>query len=205
MSPVQPTCDPFARESRDRLGPEFDCLRLGAKYLNLWFRASRLFEHLVESKNLNNRIMSSWISFIKERFSTRSKCLIGSTSPSDFWLDKSNKAYYMTIVCNRWMSIRLDLLNNLIVLSSCIFAVLGRVHALSLVSFKNEFWLVILNLNRARSNGCWIGWSLHNLRFITYSILKFSYSAIGTSWSEHCFGWTGRNLSQCEYPYHVSL
>ena len=42
-------------------------------------------------------------------------------------MDQFHEAYYMTIVCNRWMSIRLDLLNNLIVLSSCIFAVLGRV------------------------------------------------------------------------------
>ena len=41
-------------------------------------------EHLVESKNLNNRIMSSWINFIKERFSTRSRCLIGCTSSRDF-------------------------------------------------------------------------------------------------------------------------
>ena len=57
-------------------------------------------------------------------------------------MDQFHKAYYMTIVCNRWMSIRLDLLNNLIVLSSCIFAVLGWVLAFLLVGFKliSHWW-----------------------------------------------------------------
>ena len=114
--------------------------RIVSNYLNLGPRVNHLSELLVASTNLKNQITNLWINFIKDRF-------------PGFWLAeeiiyfrsiKSYKAYYMTIVCNRWMSIRLDLLNNLIVLSSCIFAVLGPVLALSLASFKASLSLVEL-------------------------------------------------------------
>lgn len=41
-------------------------------------------------------------------------------------IDKHHQAWFMGIVTNRWLSIRLDLLNNLVVVSACIFAVIGR-------------------------------------------------------------------------------
>ena len=115
-------------------------------------------------------------------------------------MDQFHEAYYMTIVCNRWMSIRLDLLNNLIVLSSCIFAVLGRV-LIGWVREKVSDWSsLISNFERPWPIGCWFGWPLHNLRIISYPILKFSYSAIGTSRSQYCFSRTRWNLSQCKNP-----
>ena len=57
--------------------PDYDESRLGRNhyfngtvrgFLNLKSRVNHLFEHLVESKNLKNRIMNLWINFIKERF-----------------------------------------------------------------------------------------------------------------------------------------
>lgn len=44
------------------------------------------------------------------------------TTSADHGLDMQNRAYYMTITIQRWLSLRLDLFGNLLVLGICLFA-----------------------------------------------------------------------------------
>lgn len=41
-------------------------------------------------------------------------------------LDNHHKIWNMIVVTNRWLAIRLDFFNNLVILSACMFAVIGR-------------------------------------------------------------------------------
>ena len=41
-------------------------------------------------------------------------------------VDTNQICYYPSIIANRWLSVRLETLGNLVVLASCLFAVIGR-------------------------------------------------------------------------------
>ena len=45
---------------------------------------------------------------------------------SERLVDVNQKSYYPSIIANRWLSVRLELIGNLVVLFAALFAVIGR-------------------------------------------------------------------------------